>query len=157
MSYIVKFDQPSTYGLESSPVADTLAGLRANEARYLKNKYGHELEVTQATEAKDTLIWVNTIFKNEKDIAILSRPLQASSFDIESIHFAYVFYENGLAANVMYSADDKGKRAVGLKLSEGMETPPELAAKFKFARQRSRLAGTIRGSYFIIKGEYPWR
>lgn len=32
--------------------------------------------------------------------------------------------------------------------------PAELAAHFKFARQRSKLAGTIRGSYFVIKGEY---
>ena len=29
-----------------------------------------------------------------------------------------------------------------------------VASKFKFARQRSKLAGTIRGSYFVIKGEY---
>jgi hypothetical protein len=31
--------------------------------------------------------------------------------------------------------------------------PGELSA-FKFARQKSRLAGTIRGSYFVVKGEY---
>jgi hypothetical protein len=42
---------------------------------------------------------------------------------------------------------------VGFKLSEGMEVPAELAS-FKFARQKSKLAGTIRGSYFVIKGEY---
>jgi len=35
-----------------------------------------------------------------------------------------------------------------------MEIPAELAPKFKFARQKSRLAGTIRGSYFTIKNEY---
>ena len=29
----------------------------------------------------------------------------------------------------------------------------ELSA-FKFARQKSKLAGTIRGSYFVIKGDY---
>jgi hypothetical protein len=34
-----------------------------------------------------------------------------------------------------------------------MEVPDELSA-FKFARQRSKLAGTIRGSYFVIKGRY---
>jgi hypothetical protein len=67
---------------------------------------------------------------------------------------AYVFYESGLSINVMYTVDDDGKRAVGFKLSEGMEVPPELASRFKFARQRSRLAGTIRGSYFNIKNEY---
>ncbi len=66
----------------------------------------------------------------------------------------YVFYESGLSINVMYSIEDGGKRAVGFKLSDGMEVPEELADKFKFARQKSKLAGTIRGSYFVIKGEY---
>ena len=67
---------------------------------------------------------------------------------------AYVFYESGLSINVMYTIDDGGKRAVGFKLSDGMEVPEELAPRFKFARQKSKLAGTIRGSYFVIKGEY---
>ena len=31
--------------------------------------------------------------------------------------------------------------------------PAELDA-FKWARQKSKLAGTIRGSFFVIKGEY---
>jgi hypothetical protein len=35
-----------------------------------------------------------------------------------------------------------------------MEVPEELASRFKFARQNSKLAGTIRGSYFVIKNEY---
>jgi hypothetical protein len=35
-----------------------------------------------------------------------------------------------------------------------MEVPEELAGTFKFARQKSKLAGEIRGSYFVIKGEY---
>jgi hypothetical protein len=35
-----------------------------------------------------------------------------------------------------------------------MEIPEELAERFKFVRQKSKLAGTIRGSYFVIKGEY---
>lgn len=67
---------------------------------------------------------------------------------------AYVFYENGLAINVMYTLEDGGKRAVGFKLSDGMEIPVEFEGKFKFARQKSKLAGTIRGSFFVIKGEY---
>jgi hypothetical protein len=53
----------------------------------------------------------------------------------------------------LYTLDDAGKRAVGFKLSEGMDVPEELST-FKFARQKSKLAGTIRGSYFVIKGEY---
>jgi hypothetical protein len=55
---------------------------------------------------------------------------------------------------VLYTLDDKKKRAVGFKLSDGMEVPPELASRFKFATQKSKLAGTIRGSFFVIKGEY---
>jgi hypothetical protein len=34
-----------------------------------------------------------------------------------------------------------------------MDVPSELSS-FKFARQKSKLAGTIRGSYFVIKGQY---
>jgi hypothetical protein len=49
--------------------------------------------------------------------------------------------------------DDAKKRAVGFKLSEGMEVPRELDGTLKFARQKSKLAGTIRGSFFVIKGD----
>ena len=41
MPYTVDFSTVSTVGLESSPVAAALAGLRANEARYFKNKYDY--------------------------------------------------------------------------------------------------------------------
>jgi hypothetical protein len=54
----------------------------------------------------------------------------------------------------MYNIDDAKKRAVGFKLSDGMPVPAELASKFKFATQKSKLAGTIRGSFFVIKGEH---
>ncbi|HEX2713009.1 MAG TPA: hypothetical protein VHM88_12490 [Candidatus Acidoferrales bacterium] len=54
----------------------------------------------------------------------------------------------------MYTIDDPKKRAVGFKLSEGMEVPAELAPRFKFAAQKSKLAGVIRGSYFAFKGDY---
>ena len=116
--YTVDFNTVSTVGLESSPVAGALAGLRANEARYFKNKY------------------------------------EATAFQVENIRMAYVFYESGLSINVMYTVDDPKKRAVGFKLSEGMDIPAELASQFKFARQKSKLAGTIRGSYFNIKNEH---
>ena len=39
MVYKVDFKEVATIGLESSPVALALAGLRANEARYFWNKY----------------------------------------------------------------------------------------------------------------------
>ncbi len=154
MAYEVDFEHVSTTGLESSPVAAALAGLRANEARYFRNKYGHVFAVEPASEARKTIDWVHRILKDERDLVIRSRPLEATAFQVEAIRFAYVFYESGLSINVMYTVDDAKKRAVGFKLSEGMEVPAELAPRFKFAKQRSRLAGTIRGSFFVIKGEY---
>ena len=154
MSYAVDFQDVSTVGLESSPVADALAGLRANEARYYKNKYDHVFTVEPASDAADTVDWVTRILKEERDIVISSPALEATAFQVENIRMAYVFYESGLSINVMYTIDDAGKRAVGFKLSDGMEVPAELASRFKFARQRSKLAGTIRGSYFTIKNEH---
>ncbi|WP_020661311.1 hypothetical protein [Amycolatopsis benzoatilytica] len=154
MSYVVDFTTVSTAGLESSPVADALAGLRANEARYFKNKYDHVFTVVPAAEAKATVDWIHGILKEERDIVIASPPLEATEFEVAGIRMAYVFYESGLSVNVMYTLDDAGKRAVGFKLSDGMDVPEELASKFKFARQKSKLAGTIRGSYFTIKNEH---
>ena len=154
MSDPVDFKTVSTAGLESSPVAPALAGLRANEARYFKNKYDHDFTVEPASKAEATIEWVHRILKEERDIVISSRPLEATAFQVEDLKMAYVFYESGLSINVMYSVDEGGKRAVGFKLSDGMEVPEELAERFKFARQKSKLAGTIRGSYFVIKGTY---
>ncbi|MNY03569.1 hypothetical protein D3C86_1361960 [compost metagenome] len=154
MSKAVNFKNVSTEGLESSPVATALAGLRANEARYFMTKYNHEFRVTAASESQDILDYVNRILKDERDIVIAAKPLETSTFQVENIKWTYVFYENGLEINVLYTIDDPKKRAVGIKLSDGMEVPGELEGKFKFARQKSKLAGTIRGSYFVIKREY---
>ena len=154
MSYVVDFKDVSTVGLESSPVADALAGLRANEARYFFNKYDHEFTVTPASESQDNVDRVSNILKTERNIEFAAKPLETSRFQVEDIDWTYVFYEDGLEVNVLYTVTDAGKRAVGFKLSDGMEIPAELADKFKFARQKSKLAGTIRGSYFVIKGQY---
>ena len=154
MPYTVDFITVSTVGLESSPVAAALAGLRANEARYFKNKYDHVFTVEPASDATTTIDWVHRILKEERDLVIASRPLEATAFQVENIRIAYVFYQSGLSINVMYTVDESGKRAVGFKLSDGMEVPAELASRFKFARQKSKLAGTIRGSYFAFKNNY---
>ncbi|AYV68683.1 phage tail protein [Niallia circulans] len=154
MAYIVDFKNVSTIGLESSPVAEALAGLRANEARYFMNKYKHEFTVVPANESCETLDYVNRILKEERGIEFAAKPLETSTFQVENIKWTYVFYEDGLAINVLYTVDNPKKRAVGFKLSDGMEVPKELEGKFKFARQKSKLAGTIRGSFFVIKGEY---
>jgi len=155
VSYVVDFTEVSTVGLESSPVVDALAGLRANEARYFSNKYQHEFTVEPASSSRETVDYVSNILKTERDIVFAAKPLETSRFRVENIDWAYVFYQDGLEVNVLYTVDNAGKRAVGFKLSDGMPIPDELAERFKFARQKSKLAGTIRGSFFVIKGEYP--
>lgn len=154
MPYLVDFKDVSTEGLESSPVAEALAGLRANEARYLENKFNHDFVLEQAADAQDAIAWVHKILAEGRDLHIASAPLQATVFEADGAKRAYVFYESGLSINVLYGLEPDQKRAVGFKLSDGMEVPAELQEKFKFARQKSKLAGTIRGSYFVIKNEY---
>lgn len=154
MAHEVDFTTVSTEGLESSPVAEALAGLRANEARYFKNKFDHTFTVEPASDAPEAVERVRRILADERDIVIGSTPLEASDFEVDGVRWTHVFYESGLAVNVLYTLADGGKRAVGFKLSEGMDVPEELADRFKFARQRSKLAGTIRGSYFVVKGTY---
>lgn len=153
MANKVDFKNVTIVGLESSPVAEALAGLRAHEARYFMNKYKLDFKVVPASESQETLNWVNKILKEERNIEIISQPLQTANIKLENTKWVFVFYESGLAINVLYPLDNPKKRAVGFKLSVGMETPKELE-KFKFARQKSKLAGTIRGSFFVIKGEY---
>jgi len=84
MPYTVDFTTVSTVGLESSPVAAALAGLRANEARYFKNKYGHVFTVEPAGNARAAIGWVHRILREERGIVISSRPLEASAFQIEN-------------------------------------------------------------------------
>jgi len=156
VSQVIDFKNVSTEGVESSPVAETLAGLRANEARYFHTKYAHEFTVADAADAADdpeTVEWVTRILKDERGIVIASRPLQVAVSDVDGIHWVHVFHESGLGVNVLWTVEEGGKRAVGFKLSEGMDVPDELSS-FNFARQKSTLAGVIRGSYFVIKGEY---
>jgi len=153
MAQLVDFKNVSTAGLETSPVAETLAGLRANEARYFKNKYDADFEVSPAAETPELVAYVAKVLL-ERDIVIASKPLETAEMHVDGIRWTFVFYESGLEVNVLYTLADAGKRAVGFKLSMGMDVPEELATKFKFARQKSKLAGEIRGSFFVIKGEY---
>ena len=150
---VIDFVNVSTSGLESSPVAETLAGLRANEARYFANKYKAVFATEKASDRPDLVAYVSNILL-ERDLVFASKPLEVSELLVEGIRWTHVFYESGLAVNVLYELADGGKRAVGFKLSMGMEIPEELAPKFKFARQKSKLAGEIRGTFFVIKGQY---
>src|ERR1700758_537972 len=103
MAYTVDFKTVSTVGLESSPHAEALAGLRANEGRYFKNKYDHDFTVEPPSEAPENVDWVHRILKEERDIVIASPPLEATELRVENIRWAYVFYESGLSINVLYS------------------------------------------------------
>jgi hypothetical protein len=153
----IDFVTVSMAGLESSPHAETLAGLRANEARYFKNKYDITFTTEPAVERPELVEYVAKVL-TERDIVIASKPLEVTEMMVEAteglIRWTYVFYESGLAINVLYTVDNAKKRAVGFKLSMGMDVPAELADKSKFARQKSKLAGEIRGSFFVIKDEY---
>jgi hypothetical protein len=148
---VVDFVNVTTEGVEASPVAEALAGLRANEARYWRNKYDHAFTVTSPADDPRTLAYVERVLADERGLVIASPALEVSSFEVEGLRMDYVFYASGLSVNVMYAIADGGKRAVGFKLSQGMDVPDELST-FRFARQRSKLAGEIRGSYFVIKG-----
>ena len=110
MSYVVDFVHVSTTGLESSPVAEALAGLRANEARYLKNKYVQDLTVEPAEDAAEIVDYVHRILEEERDLV-----------------FASLRRHGG---------------------SRGAGGPLQVRASEVEAR------GAIRGSFFVIKGEY---
>lgn len=151
---IVDFKTVSTEGVESSPVAVALSGLRANEARYIWNKFNTPFQTYPVGEKRELMSEIEDLLKRERNLVFCAKPLEiAQLFLEENILWTWVFYEDGLAINIVYDCSDPKRRAVGLKLSEGMEVPEALVNKFKFARQKSKLAGMIRGSYFILKGE----
>lgn len=152
---VISFTNVTDAGLESSPVANALAGLRANEARYYWNKYKVEYQVYSPAEQPKVVAWVEHILQAERGIKFAAPVLEVFIYDSPDLFWPALYYKDGLAVNVLYEKHgEKPKRAVGFKLSQGMEPPKELAA-FKFARQKSKLAGEIRGSYFVIKGDYP--
>jgi len=153
MAKPVDFVNVSTSGVESSPHAKALAGLRANEARYFKNKYHADFVTKPADKAAKLIKYVSKVLL-ERDIVISSEPLESCELLVEGVRWTYVFYKSGLVINVLYTLEPGGKRAVGFKLSDGMPVPKELADKFKFATMKSKLAGNIRGSFFVVKGEY---
>lgn len=153
MSYIVNFKEIETTLLEESPVKDVLAGLRANEARYFFNKYKINYEVFTPEEKPEILPFIEKVLE-EREMAFPYKPLCVSQMEVDGILWSHVYYDNGLAVNVLYTLAEGGKRAVGFKLSNGIEIPKEFEGKFKFARQRSKLAGEIRGTFFVIKGQY---
>src|SRR5205085_8719749 len=99
--YIVDFESVSTDGLGSSPVAPALAGLRANEARYYRNKYDHVFTVEPADDAAAAVDRVRAILDEERGIVVRSPALEATDFEVAGLRMTYVFCESGLSINVM--------------------------------------------------------
>lgn len=151
---IVSYTEIDQDGLESSPVAPALAGLRAHEARYFATKYKSDYATAAPSDRADVVVWVEEILRSERDIEFASPVLEVFVYEDDELYWLTLYFQDGLAVNVLWTKADDGKRAVGFKLSVGMNPPEELAA-FKWVRQRSKLAGEIRGSYFVIKGEHP--
>ncbi|WP_432791428.1 hypothetical protein QYM46_07495 [Brevibacterium sp. K11IcPPYGO002] len=83
----VSFTEVTTEGLESSPVAEALASLRANEARYFSNKYKHTFTVTPAAEAQDVLRWVEEILESGREIVPTSPALEVSINDVDGVYW----------------------------------------------------------------------
>jgi hypothetical protein len=71
MSKAVDFENVSLAGLETSPVAKALAGLRANEARYFMNKYEHTFTVAAAGESRDAIDYVPEFLKKNAILCLL--------------------------------------------------------------------------------------
>lgn len=153
MVYTVNFKNVETIGLEESPVANALAGLRANEARYFWNKYKLDYQVYTPEEKPEILPFIEKVL-SEREMVFPYKALNVAQFEVDGVLWSYVYYENGLSVNVLYTFEEGGKRAVGFKLSNGIDIPKEFEGRFKFARQRSKLAGEIRGTFFVVKGTY---
>lgn len=134
---------------------EELAGLVANEVRYFFNKYKYnDFVAIPASEDKEVFKYINEILA-ERDMVFPYEPELVSSVLIDGhLSWCNVWYKNGLGVNIAYDINDHKKCAVGFKLTQSMDIPKEFEGKFKFAHSKSKLAGPIKGSYFIIKGEY---
>src|SRR5262249_12893409 len=122
-------------------------GLRANEARYFKNKYDHVFTVEPASEAKTTIDWVHRILEEERDIVIASRPLEASAFQIENIRIAYVFYERSVDQRDVHPR--RPRQAAGWVKARGREGSPRGTRLEVQVREPEVEAGRCRSRFLL--------
>ena len=153
MSYTVDFVNVSTIGLESSPVAAALAGLRANEARYFENKYDHVFTVEPAAKAKKASTWCTVSSKRSATSSSPRFRLRQPRSRREHPLDLRILRERTLHQRPVHARRTEAEASGRVQTLRRDGVPVELGS-FKFARQKSKLAGTIRGSYFVIKGEY---
>jgi hypothetical protein len=90
----------------------------------------------------------------ERDLVISSRPLEATSFEVDGTRTTCVCYESGRSINVMFGLVDGMKRAVGFTLSR-RDGGPRGARLALHVRPPEVQAGRhVRGSFSVIRGEY---
>ena len=106
----------------------------ANESA-TSEQYDVDFVVTPASST-DRVDYVAHILENRRDLVIAAKPLETAEVEVDGIRWTHVFYEDGLAINVLYTLADAGKRAVGFKLSDGMDVPAE-ARRSPSSRARS--------------------
>ena len=134
---------------------DALAGLRANEARYFKNKYDHVFTVEPATrKAKKTIDWVHRILeggaRHRHRVAAAGGDRVRGRGHPDGLR---VLRERPVDQRDVHPRRTRRSGPSASSCPTAWRSPTS-SPSFKFARQKSKLAGTIRGSYFVIKGEY---
>ena len=160
MAYEVDFTNVSTVGLESSPVAAALAGLRANEARYFKNKYDHVFTVEPAQQGEDDRRpGAPHPQGGARHRHRARRRSRRRQFEVEGIRWAYVFYESGLSINVLYTLDDGGSAPSGSSSPTAWTSPTSSrrvqvrAAEVEAGRHDPRLV--LRHQGRVLTGPPP--
>ncbi|MGX7202133.1 hypothetical protein BCR22_03300 [Enterococcus plantarum] len=56
-------------------------------------------------------------------------PLEVSSFEVDDIEMAYIFYKEGGTVNRMYPPEESRKHVVGFKWSDKIEMPNSFTFK----------------------------
>lgn len=99
MAYKVNFKDVGTVGLETSPVADSLAGLRANEARYFWNKYKFEYLTYPAHEKADEVALFEKILLEERNLKFSAKILEVAIYENDELYWPEFYYEDGMVLN----------------------------------------------------------
>ncbi|GAB2028010.1 hypothetical protein [Lactovum odontotermitis] len=157
------------FAAADAEVRQNLANLVASEAKYLNEHFKTEMTLYTLEEKPEIYPWLSSIFAERALNFDDQRPIFVGEYDVADVvdskkfgykdygqaHFAWVIFSSGMDANAAYNLTDKRRRAVGFKLSEGMEIPEVFPENgFKFATMKSKIGGAIRGTYFVAKGEY---
>ena len=111
------------------------------------------MEPATSAKGKKLVAYVAKILENERDIVITSPPLEAAQVEVDGIAGRTCSTRADSRSTCCTRSTTRRSGRSASSSPRGWTNPRSLA-KFKFARQKSALAGTIRGSYFVIKGEY---